>query len=77
MKKMDIVQEGMKISKVEFDIYCKLFGEKLIKLNLTSCEKSKISILMPFEQIILINIIEVVDIIMISVIQQLLMMGQI
>ena len=48
MKKMDIVQQGMKTSKVEYDVYCKLFGTNLIKLNLTVCEKSKISIFMPF-----------------------------
>ena len=45
---MDIVQQGMKTSKVEYDVYCKLFGTNLIKLNLTVCEKSKISIFMPF-----------------------------
>ena len=49
MKKIDIVQEGMKIPKVEYDVYCKLFGKNLIKLNLTVCQKSKISILIPIE----------------------------
>ena len=49
MKKIDIVQEGMKTTKVEYDVYCKLFGAKLIKLNLTVCENSKISIYTPFE----------------------------
>ena len=34
MKKIDIVQEGMKALKVEYDVYCKLFGTNLIKLNL-------------------------------------------
>ena len=33
MKKIDVVQEGMKIPKVEFDVYCKLNGTNLIKLN--------------------------------------------
>ena len=42
-----LAQEGMKILKVAYDIYCKLFGTNLIKLNLTVCEKSKISILIP------------------------------
>ena len=37
----------MKVPKVEYDVYCKLFGTNLIKLNLTVCEKSKISILIP------------------------------
>ena len=48
MKKMDIVQEETKALKVEYDVYCKLFGTNLIKLNLTACEKSKISIFTPF-----------------------------
>ena len=48
LKKMDIIQEGMKITKVEYDVYCKLFGTNLIKLNLTVCENSKISIFRPF-----------------------------
>ena len=48
MKKIDIVQEGMKASKVEYDVYCKLFGTNLIKLNLTVCNNSKISIYVPF-----------------------------
>ena len=37
----------MKIPKVEYDVYCKLFGKNLIKLNLTACANSKISIYMP------------------------------
>ena len=49
MKKIDIVQEGMKALKVEYDVYCKLSGTNLIKLNLTVCEKSKISISIPIE----------------------------
>ena len=48
MKKMDIYQEGLKIPKVEYDIYCRLFGTNLIKLNLTVCENTKISIFTPF-----------------------------
>ena len=47
MKKYDIIQEGMKALKVEYDVYCKLFGTNLIKLNLTICEKSKILISIP------------------------------
>ena len=35
----------MKTLKVEYDVYAKLNGKNLIKLNLTVCEKSKISIL--------------------------------
>ena len=48
-KKIDIVQDGMKIPKVEYDVYCKLFGTNLIKLNLTVCENDKILIYMPYE----------------------------
>ena len=47
MKKIDIVQEGMKTKKVEYDVYCKLKGTNLIKLNLTVCSKSKISLSVP------------------------------
>ena len=35
MKKLDIIQEGLKIPKVEYDVYCKLNGTNLIKLNLS------------------------------------------
>ena len=47
IKKIDLKQEGMSSLKVEYDIYCKLFGKNLIKLNLKVCEKSKISISIP------------------------------
>ena len=49
MKIMSITQDGMKTKKVEYDVYCKLKGANLIKLNLTVCSNSKISILLPFE----------------------------
>ena len=48
MKKIDVVQEGLKTPKVVYDVYSKLFGTNLIKLNLTVCENSKISIFTPF-----------------------------
>ena len=35
MKINEIAQEDTKASKIEYDIYCKLFNTKLIKLNLT------------------------------------------
>ena len=47
MKKMEIHQEGMKTLKVEYDVYAKLIGQNLIKLNLTVCENSKIYISIP------------------------------
>ena len=47
IKKIDVIQEGMKIAKVEYDVYTKLFGENLTKLNLSICENAKISITVP------------------------------
>ena len=56
MKKIDAIQEGFNIPKVEYDVYSKLYGVSLIKLNLSVCENSKIIISIP------INLIENVDI---------------
>ena len=39
----------MKTLKVEYDVFCKLFGTNLIKLNVTVCGKSKILISIPIE----------------------------
>jgi len=50
MKKIDIIQDGMKTLKVEYDVYAKLFGNKLINLNLTVCENSKITISIPYKK---------------------------
>ena len=47
MKKIDIIQEGMKTLKVEYDVYAKLLGKNLINLNISVCEKSKITISIP------------------------------
>ena len=47
MKKLDIIQEGMKTVKVEYDIYAKLGGNNLICLNLTACGKNQIYISIP------------------------------
>ena len=47
MKKIDVVQKGMKTPKVEYDIYSKLKGPNLVKLNLTICENSEISLSIP------------------------------
>ena len=38
IKKFDIIKEEMNTLKVEFDLYAKLFGNNLIKLNLTICK---------------------------------------
>ena len=47
MKKLDIMQDEMNTLKVEYDVYAKLSGKNLIKLNITVCENSKISISIP------------------------------
>ena len=47
MKKIDVIQDGMKAMKIEYDVYARLFGKNLINLNLTICDKSKISISIP------------------------------
>ena len=41
MKKIDVIQEGFNIPKVEYDVYSKVYGDGLIKLNLSVCENSK------------------------------------
>ena len=47
MKKIDVIQEGMKIPKVESDVYNKLNGSNLIRLNLPHCSNSKADISVP------------------------------
>jgi len=49
LKKTEIAQEGFRIPKVEYDVYSKLFGTNLTKLNLTACENIDISILIPLK----------------------------
>ena len=50
MKKVDIIQEGVKTAKIEYDVYCKLKGNKLEKLNIsTICGDSKILLSIPME----------------------------
>ena len=48
IKIINVHQDEMETSKVEYDVYCKLFGTNLIKLNLTVCLNSKILIYIPF-----------------------------
>ena len=55
MKKIDITQNGMKIPKIEFDVYSKISSSKLEKLNLSICQDSKMSLSIP------INITENLD----------------
>ena len=33
-KKMDIAQEGTKAQKIEYDVYSRLSGKNLVKLNI-------------------------------------------
>ena len=49
IKKLDIIQEGMKAKKVEYNVYSKLSGKNLEKLNLSICENTKIFINIPIE----------------------------
>ena len=41
MKKIEIQQEGMKIPRVEFDVYCNLNESNLIKLSLSYCNNTR------------------------------------
>ena len=45
--KIDVKQKGLKIPKIEYEVYYPLFGESLIKLNLTVCQGSKIDLSIP------------------------------
>jgi len=49
MKKIDVIQKGMKIPKIEYDVYCKLSGDNLEKLDLSVCEHSQISLSIPVQ----------------------------
>ena len=48
---LEIKQEGMKMPKVEYDIYSKLNEENLTKLNIDTCQNNKISLLIPVKNI--------------------------
>ena len=45
--KIDVNQEGLKIPKIEYEVYYPLFWDSLIKLNLTVCKDSKIDLSIP------------------------------
>ena len=45
--KIDVKQKGLKIPKIVYEVYYPLFGDNLIKLNLTVCKNSKIVISIP------------------------------
>ena len=40
MKRIEVKQEGMKIPKIEYDVYSKLLGENLTKLNISVCQNN-------------------------------------
>ena len=47
--KLDVVQKGMKIPKIEYEVYYPLYGKNLEKLDLTVCEDTKIDLSIPAE----------------------------
>ena len=44
MKQIEVYQEGMKIPKIEYDVYAKLNGSNLVKLNLAICQNEKVDV---------------------------------
>ena len=49
MKKIDVIQIGFQIDKIEFDIYAKLNGTNLEILDKSLCKTTKISIYIPIQ----------------------------
>ena len=47
MRKIDVIDEGYDIPYVKYDVYSKLNGSSLVKLNLTICKNSKVDIFIP------------------------------
>ena len=47
IKKIDVIEEGMMIPKIEYDVYYKLNQTNLVKLDLSYCSNSKIDISIP------------------------------
>ena len=47
--KLEVDQKGMKIPKVEYEVYYNLYDQQLVKLNLSVCENIKIDILLPIK----------------------------
>ena len=47
IKMLEVSQEEMRITKIEYDIYAKLNGGNLVKLSLNECKNNKISLLIP------------------------------
>ena len=51
IKMLEISQEEMRIPKVEYDVYAKIYGEKLTKLKLNSCNNNEIFLLIPVNKV--------------------------
>ena len=49
IKKIDVIQDKMKIPKIEYDLYAKFNSSNLTKLNISLCENNKISLQIPVE----------------------------
>ena len=49
IKKVDLYQDYFRIPKIVYELYCKFNGSNLVKLNLTICQNSNISLLIPVE----------------------------
>ena len=47
MKIYEIIQSGMRIPKIEYDVYSQLYHSNLTKLNLSICQKDEIFISIP------------------------------
>ena len=47
MRIVDYIQDNMDISKIQFDVYCKLDGTNFQKLKLTPCQGEKITLSIP------------------------------
>ena len=47
IRKIDVIQEGMNIPKIEYSVYYKSSGKNLEKLNLSVCENSKLFLSVP------------------------------
>ena len=45
--KIEIKEEGMRIPKIEYEVYYPLYNKGLIKLNLSYCKETKISLSIP------------------------------
>ena len=47
MKKIDVIEEGMKIPKIQYEVYTKYNRTNLLKLNLSYCSNTQIDISIP------------------------------